>query len=293
MGTNEEFGHNWPTERVSGFPAAVVVLSPLVGNHPSARPLQTRPGPFPRTPGAWIHSGPMGTDTPKPPKAKLLPVPWHLIEPHFRAGIRNMSAISAEFGVSRAAILKHADKHGWVRKLGPAIRDAADHIVTRTGAQVTPATIDVVTGQVTAQPVLSDKALVDAGAQQLALVRLDHRKDIAALRTIIKGLMRELAPMVDQPELYAMVYDALANPEEPAIQALRDMAATVNSLPTRIKAAKDLADTLYRAIAMEREAFGLTAEGGGGERYTVIVRDFTGKGDPDSPNAGQPEPDEY
>jgi hypothetical protein len=229
----------------------------------------------------------MGTDTPKPSKAKLLPVPWHLIEPHFRAGIRSMSAISAEFGVSRAAILKHADKHGWVRKLGPAIRDAADHIVTRTGAQVTPATIDVVTGQVTGQPVLSDRALVDAGAQQLALVRLDHRKDIAGLRAIIKGLMRELAPMVDQPELYAMVYDALANPEEPAIQALRDMAATVNSLPTRIKAAKDLADTLYRAIAMEREAFGLTAEGGGGERYTVIVRDFTGKGDPDSPRVGQ------
>jgi hypothetical protein len=227
----------------------------------------------------------MGTD--KPTKPKLLPVQWHLIEPHFRAGIRSMSAISSEFGVSRAAILKHADKHAWVRKLGPSIHDAADRLVTQAGAQVTDRGGKPVTGQVTAEPGFSDKQVVEAGAAQLAFVRLDHRKDIAALRQIIKGLIRELAPMVDQPELYAMVYDALANPDEPAIEALRDMAVMVSSLSARVKNTKLLADTLYQAIAMEREAFGLNAEGGGAERYTVIVRDFTGKGDPDSPRAGQ------
>jgi len=226
--------------------------------------------------------------TSKPPKAKLMPVQWHLIEPHYRAGIRSMSAISAEFGVSRAAIIKHAEKNGWVRKLSRAIHDAADQLVN--ASLVTPNGQEQVTAQVTPQPVFSDKALIDAGAAQLALVRLDHRKDIAALRQIVKGLLRELGTTVDQPELYAMVYDALANPDEPAIQALRDMAELVSSLPARMKGAKLLADTLYQAIAMEREAFGLNAEGGGGERYTVIVRDFCGKGDPDSPFAGKEKP---
>ena len=53
---------------------------------------------------------------------------------------------------------------------------------------------------------------------------------------------------------------------------------------------KDLADTLHRVIGMEREAFGLNSEAGADGRPLVIVRDYTGRGDPDSPLRAVPQP---
>ena len=83
------------------------------------------------------------------------------------------------------------------------------------------------------------------------------------------------------------MYDALANPDEPALDALRDMAALVASLPGRVKVMKDLADTLHKVIGMEREAFGLDTAAGTEGRPMVIIRDYTGRGDPDSPMRNQ------
>lgn len=51
------------------------------------------------------------------------------VEPHYRAGIRSIKAIPAEFGVSRAAIDKHAKKHGWTRDLRPTIQHESDRLV--------------------------------------------------------------------------------------------------------------------------------------------------------------------
>jgi len=63
----------------------------------------------------------------------------------------------------------------------------------------------------------------------------------------------------------------------------------VASLPQRTKVLKDLADTLHKVIGMEREAFGLNSEAGTDGRPMVIIRDYTGRGDPDSPLRGVPQ----
>lgn len=224
------------------------------------------------------------TKAPKPSKADLVPVDWQAIEPHWRAGIRTPTAISKQFGVSRAAIIKHARKHGWERDLRPDITAKADRIVASSA--VTQDWPEVVTPKVTPEPLFTDAQITEAGAQQLAMVQLGHREDIAMLRSIIRGLARELSLTIDAPERFGMIYDALSNPSEPAIAALRDMADLINSLPARTKIAKDLADALHKCIGMEREAFGLDTEGGtNGDRYTVLIKDYTGRGDPDSPRA--------
>ena len=124
---------------------------------------------------------------------------------------------------------------------------------------------------------------VEASAQAEVLVRLGHREDIAALRAIIRGLMRELSVAIEQPEHFGMIHDAQSSPDEPALDALRNMAALVASLPSRTKVAKDLADALHKAVGMEREAFGLDTAAGTDGRPMVIIRDFTGRGDPDAP----------
>ena len=232
--------------------------------------------------------------SPKKPKpSDLMPIPWAKIEPHYRAGLRSKNAIAKEFGVSRTMIDKHAAKHGWVRNLAPSIHEKAERL-----AQVATLAQGQVAGQVATataerpKPLFSDQQIVDAGAEQLALVKLEHRGDIAALRKIIAGLMRELGAVMDYPEQFAQAYDVLANLEEPALATLADMAQVVASLPARTKVAKDLADALHRCIGMEREAFGLNTAGGTDGLPMVLIKDYTGKGDPDSPNFGKPPVDE-
>jgi hypothetical protein len=60
-------------------------------------------------------------------------------------------------------------------------------------------------------------------------------------------------------------------------------AALVAWLLGRTRVTKDLAAALHRAVAMEREAFGLDTATGKDGRPIVIIRDFTGRGDPDAP----------
>lgn len=202
---------------------------------------------------------------------------WAAIEPHYRAGLRSMAAISKEFGVSRAAIIKHAAKQSppWERDLAPAIHQGADRIVASKA--VTPQ----VTGQVTPKP--TDAQIVDAGASQLAMVRLEHRTNIAALRQIISGLLADLSATMQMPESFAVVFDVLSNLDEPAVNTLRDMAELVTSLPGRTKIAKDLADAMHKCIGMEREAFGLDTKGGTDGLPMVIIKDYTGRGSAEAP----------
>jgi hypothetical protein len=213
---------------------------------------------------------------------ELAPVDWPAIEPHYRAGILSLSALAREFHVSRPAIEKHARRHGWVRSLAATIHATADRMIA-DGAVGEVAELRAAAGLAPGPEIVTDSDVIDAGAKQLVLVRLEHRQDIAALRRIVVSLMRELSGTVDSPERFGMIYDALANPHEPAIDALRDMAALVASLPARTAVAKNLADALFRCIGLEREAYGLDTAGGADGRPTVIIKDYTGRGSPEAP----------
>lgn len=216
----------------------------------------------------------MGRDKPKP--GELTPINWAGVEREYRAGIAPLRAIATKFGCSHGAITKHAKKERWTRDLNPKIHARAAELVSK-------AALSSVSKPASMESKMAEAITVESNALALSIVQLGHRADIAALRAIIKGLMGELAVVVEQPELYGLVHDALANPDEPAIDALRDMAALVVSLPGRTKVAKDLADALHRAIGMEREAFGLDTAAGTDGRPMVIIRDYTGRGDADSP----------
>lgn len=206
-------------------------------------------------------------------RCELKPVNWPAIEPHYRAGIRSIKAIAAEFGVSRPAIDKHARKHGWVRDLAPAIR-------VKSNRQV--AQVAVAPPGCSPTRTFADQTIVDAGAEQLTLVRLGHRQDIAEVRRLAKALLAELGNVIERPEAYAMVYDALSSIDDGGLETLRGMAALVDSLPARERVLRGLAETIQRLLAMERESFGLNTRQDGSDRPTVIIKDFTGRGDKDA-----------
>lgn len=208
-----------------------------------------------------------------PAADELAPVPWNLIEPHYRAGIRSKKAIAAEFGVSRTAIDKHAKKHGWTRDLRPAIQQQSDRQV----AQV------AVAPQVAPFKRVTDEDIVDAGAEQLTLIRLSHRNDIAHAREAGRRLMADFLEMSGSQaaELAAKLEGVLLDPDEPALNALREATALMASVPARAKVFKDIIDSLQRLVAMERDAYGLNTEEGG-DRPTAVIKDYTGRGDPDN-----------
>jgi hypothetical protein len=108
---------------------------------------------------------------------------------------------------------------------------------------------------------------------------------------LTQTLLAELEAVTEQPEVFARVCDLLEilddEPTAAQREDLRDMAALVSSLPQRVKVMKDLADTLHRVISVEREECGLNAEAGTDGRPLVVVRDFTGRGDPDAPRQMQ------
>lgn len=216
----------------------------------------------------------------KPKKDELVPIDWAAIEPHFKAGIRSVASIAKQFGCSHVAILKHARKLGWSRDLKPAILERAGQLVTAAG----------VTGSVTAGPSVSDQVTIEVNAQALAIVQHAHRTIAADERGLAKVLLGELMAGALEPEVFVRVRDLLDSlddePTPEQKQDMRDAMAMLAHLPGRVKVLKDLVETTAKIIGMEREAFGLNTEDGTGrDRFTVIIKDYTGRGDPDSPRA--------
>lgn len=207
----------------------------------------------------------------------LMPVNWAAIEPHYRAGIRSLRDMGAEFGVTPAGIRKHFKARGVLRDLKARIHYDAQEKVNRAAVNA------LVDAQGVVNRAATEGAIIDAASNVLAHVQIAHRRDIGRARARVLALFAELDEMCDRPDLHAMVHLALSDPDDKRIGALYDMAALVASLPARTKIMKDLAEVLTRLIGAEREAFGLDTASGTDGRPMVIIRDYTGRGDPDAP----------
>lgn len=221
------------------------------------------------------------TKAPKPKKEDLTPIDWPKVELEYRSG-RPLRTIADKFGCSHAAVNKRAKRDGWTRDLKPRIHALADELVSKAPVSnsVSMATPD------------TEKAAVLAAGAAEAAVRLGHRSDVARGRRLAMSLMKQLETVCDTPEVFGMIYDALANPGESALNELRELAVFVASVPAQMKVLKDWAEIMHKVIGMEREAFDMNAEGGTGDRFTVVIRDFTGKGDPDAPKRANSQADD-
>lgn len=188
--------------------------------------------------------------------AKKKLIDWEAVELHYRAGVRSLKDIGAEYGVSDAGIIKRAKRDGWERDLRAKIQAKAEAKVSAS----------LVSAEVGAQTKASERQIVDANANKIADVRLAHRKDMQRKRAIVAGLMDELEAQVgpDNAALLADLGDMLRSPDENGQDKLNDLYRKIISLPERAKTAKTLAETLRIAVDMERQAFGMDAKGADG-----------------------------
>lgn len=180
------------------------------------------------------------------------PTDWERIEADYRAGLLSVREIASANGVSHTAIQKRAKADGWSRDLGAKIKARADALVAKR---------EVAT-QVAIDRVETDRGLIEANAEVIATVRLNHRKDISAARTLAMSLLDELSHQTGNRDLYEklgeLLLDTTGDEKESAAQSKRWQAfQAAMSLGGRTKVMKDLGDTLHKLIGLEREAYGI------------------------------------
>lgn len=175
---------------------------------------------------------------------------WERIEADYRAGLLSVREIAAAHQISHTYINTRAKKFGWVRDLSKRIQDKAEALVSTA----------TVSSSVSTETALSDKAIVDANAQVIANVRLNHRSDIARSRSLVMSLLGEVEAQTSDPELFDRLGELVVDTGSDAESKLLEAYRRVISTPGRIDGMKKLADSLKTLITLEREAYGLAEE---------------------------------
>jgi len=212
------------------------------------------------------------TDTPKTPKPKTAPqgaavvgrkiVDWDALSIHYRAGVRSLKDMGAEFGVSDAAIIKKARKEEWTRDLKGKIQAKADKLVSAA----------MVSAEVSEQTKVTEKLTIEVEAEIQSRIRLDHRKDIGRSRTLAMRLLEELEQQTAQVPELAQLGELMYSPDDKGIDKLNELYQKIISLPGRTKTMVDLSNTLKTMIGLERQAFGLdTAPPSSTDPFTAML----------------------
>lgn len=181
------------------------------------------------------------------PKTKRQAIDWEAMEADWRAGFKSVLQLSKEYGVSRAAILKHWDKAG-------VERDLSAKITAKTEALVTQA---LVTQQVTQQRKIQEKEIVEANANVCAAVVLAQRSDLADSAELERKLMAELLAMTEKADQFRELGEMMASPDEFGQDRINDTYFGAISNPQRIKSAKLLMDMRKARIETERKVLRL------------------------------------
>lgn len=172
---------------------------------------------------------------------------WEAIETAYRTGSQSVREIAAQFGISHAAISKRAKKESWDRDLQARIQAKADALVTKRE----------VTKKVTTEKAVTERQIVEANAEVIANVRMEHRSDIRRARTLTNSLLEELESECSDVDALNQLGELLRREDYKGMDKLNDLYHKIISLPGRVKAMKDLADSLKNLIALERQAYSL------------------------------------
>jgi hypothetical protein len=197
---------------------------------------------------------------------------WEKVELHYRAGIRSLKDIGAEFGVSDAGIIKRAKRDGWTRDLTARIRQKAE-------AKVSAAAVRKL---VSPQQKVSEEEIVDANADLQTEVRIEHRSDIKRTRELFRSLLAEIEGLTTHGHLAEQLMELLVDgsgdkpskAEEERVRKMRETLDKILSMAGRVDSAKKLTDMLEKLVAMERVAYGIDDRRGAGGQVGDISISF-------------------
>lgn len=190
------------------------------------------------------------------------PIEWDLIERDWRAGVKTQAQMSAQYGVSRAAMNKHFTKRGITRDLDAKVRAAASTIVAQHAVEHDES------GRLGSA--ISDRDIIAANAEMQSTIILQHRTDIQRTRRLSMRLLEELEQQTDSQDLIEQLASALMDPDDKSMIRRLEVLDKVISLSSRAGTMKTLADSLRSLVAMERQAFGLDEKNDDDERDSGV-----------------------
>lgn len=172
---------------------------------------------------------------------------WEAIESAYRAGVLSVRELAGKYGISHQAISKRAKKDGWERDLKAKVQAKADALVAKRE----------VARQVATESTISERKLIEATAEVIATVRMEHRGDIRRARELTNTLFDELAGECGDVAALEMLGDLMRREDDKGQDKLNDLYHKIISLPSRVKSMKDLSDSLKTLIGLEREAYSI------------------------------------
>ncbi|EBS4427397.1 hypothetical protein [Salmonella enterica] len=177
---------------------------------------------------------------------------WEAIETAYRAGVMSLREIASHHGISEGAIRKRAKRDDWSRDLNARIQQKADDLVRKQEVRKT----------VRTKTELTERVLIEATAEVIASVRMEHRGDIRRVRELTNTLFDELGAQCADVGALEQLGDIMFDPDDKGRDRLNESYQKVISLPSRVKSLKDLSDSLKTLIGLEREAWsiGTTSE---------------------------------
>ncbi|WP_435930077.1 hypothetical protein [Dryocola sp. BD613] len=187
---------------------------------------------------------------------------WEAIESAYRAGLMSIREIASQHGITHSAINKRAKRDGWERDLKAKIKAKADALVSKREVSRT----------VSTETATSERILIEANAEVIATVRMEHRGDIRRARTLANSLFDELGAECADVGALEKLGELMLNPDDKGQDRLNEIYRKVISMPGRVKSMKDLSDTLKTLIGLERQAYGI--EGPTGDDTTKKLSDL-------------------
>lgn len=194
---------------------------------------------------------------------------WEAIESAYRAGLMSLREIASQHGISEGAIRKRAKRDDWSRDLSAKIQQKSDDLVRKQEVRKT----------VRAESDLSERVLIEATAEVIATVRMEHRGDIRRARELSNTLLDELGSQCADVAALEKLGELMYQPDDKGRDRLNEIYQKVISHPSRVKSMKDLADSLRTLIGLERQAYGISEnekpkddESGGDSDLNAVAR---------------------
>lgn len=172
---------------------------------------------------------------------------WEAIESAYRAGLLSLREIASQHGISEGAIRKRAKRDDWTRDLEAKIKSRADDLVRKKEVR----------RQVRKEGKLSERVLIEATAETIARVRMEHRGDITRARRLANMLFDELEIETAEIEDFEKLGELMCKPDEKGQDKLNEIYHRVISMPSRVKSVKELVESLKNLVGLERQAYNI------------------------------------
>lgn len=189
---------------------------------------------------------------------------WEAIESAYRAGVLSLREIASQHGISDTAIRKRAKKEEWTRDLAAKVKAKADDLVRKREVRA----------KVRSENQISERELVEATAEAIANIRMEHRGDIKRARELANLLFSELSAECTDVEALHKLGELMLSPDEKGQDKLNDLYHKIISMPQRVKSMKDLSDTLKTLIGLEREAYSIKEDEPSSVNKGTSLNDF-------------------